>query len=97
MIHTTVIPRVGAEPVEIDGSTVIVSDSLGNPLVVLAEIADGTTMITTINDDDFNRVLESLGLDKVVVNNRLVIDGPPSNAELLYDPNKRNQLILEGS
>jgi len=94
MLKTTVIPRIGEAPVEIDGSTVIISDEFGNPLVVVTRVADQTSMVSTFKDEDFNRILSSLGIDKVVVDNELLIDRPHEDAELLFDPRKRQQLIL---
>ena len=87
MLKTTIIPRIGDNPTTVSGNTVIISDEFGNPLVVAVKIADQTTLVSTFKDgDDFRRILSSLGIDKVVVDDNIVIDAPPRNAELVFDP-----------
>ena len=93
MLTTTVIPSMGHTPYRVDGNTVIIEDEFGNPLVVVMRVADKTTMITTYRDNDFQRILSSLGINKVVLDNNLAIDGPPQDAELLFNPQRQKQLI----
>lgn len=64
------IPRVAA------GHTILIEDSLGNPIVLAQETADRVLVVLTIRDGEaFNRALAALGIDKVVVEE--TINGPP--------------------
>lgn len=93
MLKATVIPSVGATPIEACGGTVVVCDQFDNPLVVVMMVADRTSLIATHRDSDFNRILSALGIDRVVVDDTIRLDSPPAGAELLLDPTKRGRLI----
>ena len=55
---------------------------------MVCELATGMTTVVSASDDDFNRVLKSLGIDKLVINNKAETSKAPEGAKLLYDPRK---------
>lgn len=96
MLTVSTIENLSIRPVVTKGRTVIISDEHNNPLVVVMQIADGTTMVANSTDPDFNRVLRSLGINKTVICNNLSIPGPPANAELVAGPVTKIRSSLYG-
>lgn len=59
-----------------DVTTVVIEDCHGNPLVVVLALTNDTYFVTTVNEGaDFQRALSALGINKVVIANK--ISGPP--------------------
>lgn len=93
MLTTTAIQGLGREIQTIRGDLIVVKDHYGNPVVVVQELQPGILTVVTADDDDFNRVLRALGLDKVVICDRLESQyEPPEGARLLAGPNTSIQL-----
>jgi hypothetical protein len=80
---TTKTLTVGAAAKIAKGSTVVVEDELGNPLVVVIETSQRMNMVVTCNDSDFNQVLQQLGINKVVIDEPMQLAGPPSGAQVI--------------
>ena len=88
MLKVKTLPHIGAKAEETDARVVIVEDLYDNPIAVVCELASGMTTVVSASDDDFNRVLKSLGIDKLVINNKAETSKAPEGAKLLYDPRK---------
>lgn len=88
MLKVKTLPHIGAKAEETDARVVIVEDLYDNPIAVVCELATGMTTVVSASDDDFNRVLKSLGIDKLVINNKAETSKAPEGAKLLYDPRK---------
>jgi hypothetical protein len=88
VLKVKTLAHIGAKPTETDARVVIVEDIYENPIAVVCELATGMTTVVSASDDDFNRVLQSLGIDKMVINNKAESQSPPDGAKLLYDPRK---------
>lgn len=77
MLRTVCVKQLGGGSTTIDDSNVvIVEDNFGNPLVVAVYISENVTTVVTPDDPDFNKILAGLGVDKIVVNNKLILDLP---------------------
>ena len=88
MLKVKALAHIGADPVEMPARVVIVEDIYDNPIAVVCELATGMTSVVSASDEDFNRVLKSLGIDKLVINNKAEAESAPEGAKLLYDPRK---------
>lgn len=58
----------------IEASRVLIRDSLGNPVCLAVSWVDGDrpqTIVAHLLDDDFEMLLQTFGVDRVVVLNRL--------------------------
>ena len=55
------------EPIIADVAVVVVEDANGNPIAVACEIANGAIAACTAKDEEFNRTLQVLGIDKLVI------------------------------
>ena len=88
MLKVKTVSHIGAKAEETDARVVIVEDLYENPIAVVCELATGMTTVVSASDDDFNRVLKSLGIDKLVINNKAAAPEVPEGAKLLYDPRK---------
>lgn len=51
----------------IEATRVVVEDPLGNPIMVALEYAPGKIIASHPGDKDFNNLLHSMGINKVVV------------------------------
>lgn len=71
-----------------DNTIVVVEDDFGNPLVVVVQVQPRVYTIVNADDPDFNKVLEGLGIDKVVVNDQVNfnIPLPGKDVKLLRGP-----------
>jgi hypothetical protein len=73
------IGRVGQGSTVVDNNgVVIVEDEYGNPIVVVVYIQAKTYTVVTADDPDFNRILQGLGIDKIVVNEPMEVNFPPT-------------------
>ena len=88
MLKVKTLSHIGAKAEETAARVVIVEDLYDNPIAVVCELATGMTTVVSASDDDFNRVLKSLGIDKLVINNKAEAPEVPEGAKLLYDPRK---------
>ena len=88
MLKVKTLAHIGAEAKETDARVVIVEDLYENPIAVICELATGMTTVVSASDDDFNRVLKSLGIDKLVINTTAKPDPAPEGAKILFDPRK---------
>ena len=89
MLHITSSTGLNGSVQNTHGNLVVVKDTYDNPLVVVQEVSNGVTMVVPATDPDFNRVLAGLGLDKVVVCNKLLVDNtPPDGAKLVCGPGR---------
>ena len=88
MLKVKTLAHIGAEPKETDARVVIIEDLYDNPIAVVCELATGMTTVVSASDEDFNRVLKSLGIDKLVINTNVEAPSAPEGAKLLYDPRK---------
>lgn len=55
------------EAIEVDATRVLVEDDLGNPIAVALEYGPGAIFAVTADHPDFNQILRSMGVNKVVV------------------------------
>ena len=55
------------KPIVADVAVVVVEDANGVPIAVSCEIAGGAIASVTASDADFNRTLQVLGIDKLVI------------------------------
>lgn len=77
MLKVTCIRQLGKDSVVVDNNgVVIIEDNFGNPIVVVVQIQPGVYTVVNSSDEDFNRVLQGLGIDKIVVNEKLQMDMP---------------------
>ena len=83
MLRAVVIGKLGTRPAVVKGNTVIVEDSLGNPLAAIVETSERMNLVVTVKDKDFNNVLRGLGINKVVVEDPMPLEPPPSGARRL--------------
>ena len=89
MLKVRCARRLGRDAVTVDDNgVVIVEDEFGNPLVVVAYIQPQVCTIVTADDPDFNRVLQGLGIDKLVINEPVSFSMPlpKGNVKLLRGP-----------
>lgn len=89
MLKVKCIRTLGKEAlIADDASVVIVEDDFGNPIAVVARIQPLVYTIATADDPEFNRILEGLGIDKLVINEKIDFNMPlPSgNVKLLRGP-----------
>lgn len=88
MLKVRCTRKLGKDAVVVDdNSVVIVEDELGNPVVVVVYVQPRIYTVVTPDDPDFNRILEGLGVNKVVVNNPLILPIPPEGEfKLLRGP-----------
>ena len=94
MLEVTTSSGLGQSVQQTVGNLVVVNDHLGNPLVVVQEVSPGVSIVVPANDPDFNRVLSGLGLDKVVVCNKLLVSSSlPAGAELVAGPGSTGRLL----
>jgi predicted butyrate kinase (DUF1464 family) len=69
MLIVKVISAIHEPVQQVDGFTVVVQDGHGNPLVLVQELANDLTVVSTIKDgEDFQRAVEALGYNKLVIN-----------------------------
>lgn len=89
MINVHCVKQLGQGTATVtDNTVVIVEDDFGNPLVVVVQVQPRVYTVVSADDPDFNRVLEGLGIDKIVVNDKLHFDMPlpDGNVKLLRGP-----------
>lgn len=83
-----IIEKLGGGVREIEGVVAIVEDVHGNPIQIACELQPGVYDLANIKQDgrQFNNMLRALGIDKVVVAEKLAADSPPDGSKLLYNP-----------
>jgi hypothetical protein len=89
MLNAKCIRSLGSDPVHVENCVlVIIEDSYGNPIAVVAEVQPDITTVVTADDPDFNRILNGLGINKIVVANQIDLDHEPmgDGAKLLSGP-----------
>lgn len=85
MLTAEIFSKFGQPPWVLNGSYVVVRDDHSNPLVVAVRQADGSVVVLTANDELFPKMLQHLGIDKVVLADQLQLEEPPDGAKLLDD------------
>jgi len=81
-----IIPEagVGAAPIRIHANQIVVRQDNGTIVAVAAEYGtDRCQLISHVGDDDFNSVLEKLGIKETTFCDTLSLPGPPSGARLI--------------
>lgn len=59
---------IGSEPIILNASQVVVKGDNGDPVQIAAERGpQGVLVLANVDDDDFNEVLKSIGLDITVI------------------------------
>lgn len=87
MLTVKCVRRLGQAPVVIkDSSTVIVEDNYGNPVAVIVHINQNACTVVTPDDPDFNRILQGLGVDKIVINEQLNLNQSNTGGKLIGGP-----------
>jgi hypothetical protein len=75
MLTVKCIRAIGQEPKVVANTAVaVIEDEYGNPIVVTVYVQPGVYTVVTPDDEDFVRILQGLGIDKIVVNNRLILN-----------------------
>ena len=71
-----------------DNTIVIIEDEFGNPIVVVVQVQPRVYTVVNADDPDFNRVLEGLGIDKIVVSDKVdfTMPLPDGQVKLLRGP-----------
>lgn len=59
------------EPIIADVSVVIVEDDNGVPVAVACEVGPGAICTAHARDEEFNRILKTLGIDRLVITDNL--------------------------
>lgn len=81
-----IIPKAGIgieDPVVLEASQIVVKQENGTIICVAAEYGpDGAQAVAHAGDEDFNRVLDALGIKDFVVTDTLHIDGPDTPIRL---------------
>lgn len=54
-------------PIDIEVTSCVISDDMGNPLVVAVKVGDNLHKFATVTDQDFNEFLRSMGIHKEVL------------------------------
>ena len=49
-------------PVDQEVTSVVLYDDIGNPIFVAVSVADRTVLLATVNDPDFNQIMQNYGL-----------------------------------
>jgi len=74
-----IIPKGGigvAKPEVIEATQVVIKQADGTPIGVAAEYGpEGAHAVSHAGDDDFNKILEALGIDRLVITDSLYLDG----------------------
>jgi len=63
----------GRDPDSLEASRVLIRDQHGNPVVVAVTYADNCVLVSTCNDDDFQTVLDTLGVKASHVKKRITV------------------------
>ncbi len=75
---------MGSDPVIMDATLVLVEMEDGTPVMVCGEYGpDGAVRASHAGDDDFNKTLNSLGINRTVICDTIVLPPPPPGARLL--------------
>jgi len=89
-VRVTLIPKGGVgrhPPLVLEAAQVLVAHDDGTPLAVAAEYGpDGGVAASHALDQDFNRMLELLGIRRTTVCDRVEVAKPPSGARLIAGP-----------
>lgn len=68
-------------------SQVLIRQDNGTPICVAAEYGpEGAQAVSKAGDDDFNRILKTLGVDMLVRCDRIEMPQPPPGARLIAGP-----------
>lgn len=89
MLNVHCIKQLGQGTATVKDTTlVIVEDEFGNPIVVVVQVQPRVYTVVNADDPDFNRVLEGLGIDKIVVNDQVdfTLPLPDGQVKLLRGP-----------
>lgn len=84
-----ILPRgvIGAEPLVLDATLVLVELEDGTPVMVCGEYGpEGAVRASHAGDDDFNKSLNMLGIDKTVICDTVKLPPPPPGARLIKGP-----------
>ena len=85
-MYIEIMDGFGKDVRRIPVSQVVVYDDVGNPLAVAAKYGpEGGHYVGHVVDPEFNRVLQSLGIERYVICDELQID-PPPGARLIHKP-----------
>ena len=88
-MRVMIVPAGGfgkSAPIVLEASQVILSHSDGTHFAVAAEYGDGGVAIAHAQDKDFNRLLGSLGINRLTVCDTLELPKPPPGARLIAGP-----------
>lgn len=66
----------GSAPMRTEATRVLVKDQYGNPLAVVVVYGDNQILVAHQNDDDFDILLSTFGVESAVVLKRLDVSGP---------------------
>lgn len=84
MLTVKVFAGLGQPPLTLPASLVIIEDEFGNPISVACTLDSQQAVVAKAGDKDFGRVLQSLGLDRTVIDSPLpAAPKPPAGAKLL--------------
>lgn len=88
MLKVQCMRRLGLDSVTTDEvSLVVIEDRFGNPIAVVMETQPNVAEIISANEPDFNRILDGLGISKIVVANTIKPShAPQQGAKLLQGP-----------
>ena len=93
-MQVSIIPEIGQQPLIIEASLVIVHCDDGTPFMVSGEYGpDGSLRASHALDEDFNRTLHKLGINRTVLCDRIELPPPPPGARLIRDPQSARRLL----
>lgn len=85
MIQVTTLHGLQPQP-SVQGNVVILEDGHGNPFFVAYELAAGKIECVSVQDKNFVKTLRQLGIDKLVVCDKLCLPQPPNGAKAIIVP-----------
>ena len=88
MIVEVITDIGGTAPLRLACSQVVIRREDGTPVVLAAKFGPDRAIAASIaGDEDFNRLLQALGINTTVIADRLELPKPPPGARLVAGPN----------
>lgn len=69
MLNVTVLGELHTPPQLLVGKTVIVCGPENTPVAIVHEASAGATLVYTVKDPEFTKMLQQLGLGRIVITN----------------------------
>lgn len=93
MLSVRVLDSLLQPPKLLTGYTVLIQDSLGNPVILVQETAERVTTVLTVQDGEaFNRALSVLGI-KQTVHHELLEGAASDSASVPLSPSHLQEFV----